>query len=185
MLLGAPPNGGFAMKTPSLRTLLPVRWLQRFALGPTDLLRDATYRRLWTSILISSFGGQVTLLALPLSAAVLLHASPTQMGVLTAAETVSVCSVFFARRRVARSSAQIAGLRGRGAVDCADRGDGAARLVARLAVDAVALLRGFLDRRGRTPRQEAPRKSFSLRSCRANDWSRPTRRTRSQPLPPR
>ena len=66
--------------------MLPLRWLQRFALSPTDLLRDATYRRLWTSILISSFGGQVTLLALPLSAAVLLRASPTQMGVLTAAE---------------------------------------------------------------------------------------------------
>jgi MFS family permease len=55
-------------------------------LAPTDLLRDATYRRLWTSILISSFGGQVTLLALPLSAAVLLHAAPTQMGLLTAME---------------------------------------------------------------------------------------------------
>jgi MFS family permease len=55
-------------------------------LAPTDLLRDATYRRLWTSILISSFGGQVTLLALPLSAAVLLHASPLQMGLLTAME---------------------------------------------------------------------------------------------------
>ena len=67
---------------------MPLEWLQRFALGPTDLLRDATYRRLWTSILISSFGGQVTLLALPLSAAVLLRASPTQMGVLTAAELV-------------------------------------------------------------------------------------------------
>ena len=59
-----------------------------FALGPTDLLRDAVYRRLWLSILISSFGGQVTLLALPLTAAVLLHASPTQMGVLTAAEII-------------------------------------------------------------------------------------------------
>jgi MFS family permease len=58
----------------------------RFTLAPTDLLRDATYRRLWTSILISSFGGQVTLLALPLSAAVLLHAAPTQMGLLTAME---------------------------------------------------------------------------------------------------
>jgi MFS family permease len=65
-----------------------LRWLERFALEPTDLLRDRTYRRLWTSILISSFGGQVTLLALPLSAAVLLHASPTQMGILTAAEIV-------------------------------------------------------------------------------------------------
>ncbi len=50
------------------------------------MLRDAIYRRLWTSILISSFGGQVTLLALPLSAAVLLHAAPTQMGLLTAME---------------------------------------------------------------------------------------------------
>jgi MFS family permease len=49
-------------------------------------LRDPVYRRLWLSILVSSFGAQVTLLALPLSAAVLLHASPTQMGVLTAVE---------------------------------------------------------------------------------------------------
>jgi MFS family permease len=71
-----------------LRNWLPPRWLQRFKLGPTDLLRDAVYRRLWVSILISSFGGQVTLLALPLSAAVLLRASPTQMGILTAAELV-------------------------------------------------------------------------------------------------
>ena len=58
----------------------------RFALAPGDLLRDAAYRRLWTSILISSLGGQVTMLALPLTAAVLLHASPTQMGLLTAME---------------------------------------------------------------------------------------------------
>jgi len=71
-----------------LRTFPPLSWLRPFRLGSTDLLRDRTYRRLWTSILISSFGGQVTLLALPLSAAVLLHASPTQMGQLTAAEIV-------------------------------------------------------------------------------------------------
>ncbi len=57
-------------------------------LAPTDLLRDAVYRRLWISILISSFGGQVTILALPLTAAVLLHATPTQMGALTAMELV-------------------------------------------------------------------------------------------------
>ena len=64
-------------------------WLRLFripALPATDLLRDAAYRRLWTSIVISSFGGQVTMLALPLTAAVLLHASPTQMGLLTAME---------------------------------------------------------------------------------------------------
>jgi len=55
-------------------------------LPPDDLLRDRTYRRLWTSILISSFGGQLTLLAVPLTAALLLHASPTQMAWLTATE---------------------------------------------------------------------------------------------------
>ena len=55
-----------------------------FRLSPTDLLRDAVYRRLWFSVLISSVGNQVTMLALPLTAAVLLHATPTQMGLLTA-----------------------------------------------------------------------------------------------------
>ena len=69
-------------------------WLQdlirkaaaRWTLPPGDLLRDRTYRRLWSSIVISSFGGQVTMLALPLTAAVLLHATPTQMGLLGAVE---------------------------------------------------------------------------------------------------
>ena len=60
----------------------------RLVLPAGDLLRDATYRRLWTSIVISSFGGQVTMLALPLTAAVLLHASPTQMGLLTLMEVL-------------------------------------------------------------------------------------------------
>ncbi len=58
----------------------------RFGLAPDDLLRDRIYRRLWTSILISSFGGQLTLLAVPLTAAVLLHATPTEMAWLTATE---------------------------------------------------------------------------------------------------
>lgn len=62
-------------------------WLQRYSLKnlipANDLLRDFIYRRLWLSILISSFGAQITLLALPLTAAVLLNASPTQMGLLT------------------------------------------------------------------------------------------------------
>ena len=70
---------------PPLRRFV-ARALLELKLAPDDLLRDATYRRLWTSILISSFGGQVTMLALPLTAAVLLHATPTQMGWLTAME---------------------------------------------------------------------------------------------------
>jgi len=95
--IGASPRRRFSTNMPLtigimnlaiLRKWLPDRWLDAFSLSPTDLLRDATYRRLWTSILISSFGGQVTLLALPLTAAVLMHAAPTQMGLLTAAEIV-------------------------------------------------------------------------------------------------
>ncbi|MBR7798428.1 MFS transporter [Undibacterium fentianense] len=59
------------------------RILPNQLLPADDLLRDFVYRRLWLSILISSFGAQITLLALPLTAAILLHASPTQMGILT------------------------------------------------------------------------------------------------------
>ena len=55
-------------------------------LAPDDLLRDPVYRRLWFSIVISSLGQQVTMLAIPLTAAVLLQATPTQMGLLVAME---------------------------------------------------------------------------------------------------
>src|SRR6476661_2495164 len=61
--------------------LSPRDWL-----APDDLLRQSLYRRLWLSVFISSFGNQITMLALPLAAVVLLRATPTQMGWLTAAE---------------------------------------------------------------------------------------------------
>ena len=81
-----------AGRVPARRPSMAQAWLAalrvRFALAPSDLLRDAIYRRLWTSVLISSFGGQITMLALPLTAAVLLHAAPTQMGLLTAMEII-------------------------------------------------------------------------------------------------
>jgi MFS family permease len=44
------------------------------------------YLRMWLSILFSNLGGQITMLALPLTAVFLLDASPTQMGLLTAME---------------------------------------------------------------------------------------------------
>src|SRR2546430_15188381 len=50
------------------------------------LLRD--FRSLWASLTITSFGAQITNLALPLTAALLLHASPMQMGILIALETL-------------------------------------------------------------------------------------------------
>lgn len=63
-------------------------FLSSFKLPAGDLLRDAVYRRLWASILVSSLGGQITLLGLPLTAAVLLNASPTQMGLLQALQAL-------------------------------------------------------------------------------------------------
>ena len=49
------------------------------------LLQHPAFVRLWTAQTISLFGDQVTLLALPLCAVLLLGAGPTQMGFLTAA----------------------------------------------------------------------------------------------------
>ena len=43
---------------------------------------------MWASLTITAFGSQITNLALPLTAAVLLHATPWQMGVLVALETL-------------------------------------------------------------------------------------------------
>jgi MFS family permease len=49
---------------------------------------SAQFRRIWGSLTITSFGAQVTNLALPLTAALLLHATPMQMGILVALETL-------------------------------------------------------------------------------------------------
>jgi len=59
-------------------------------LGPSfqGLWRNPEFMKLWTSLTITSFGAQVTNLALPLAAAVLLQATPWQMGVLVALETL-------------------------------------------------------------------------------------------------
>ncbi|MHB8493318.1 MAG: MFS transporter [Casimicrobiaceae bacterium] len=52
------------------------------------LWRSPDFRRLWLSLTMTSFGAQITNLALPLTAALLLHATPLQMGVLVALETL-------------------------------------------------------------------------------------------------
>jgi MFS family permease len=54
----------------------------------TGLWRSPDFLKLWTSLTITSFGAQITNLALPLTAALLLHATPLQMGVLVALETL-------------------------------------------------------------------------------------------------
>ena len=55
--------------------------------GPS-LWRQPDFLKLWTGQTISLFGTQVTFLALPLTAILMLGASPAQMGLLAAAQTV-------------------------------------------------------------------------------------------------
>src|SRR5947207_14156042 len=61
------------------------RWLNRTFQG---LWRSSDFRRLWTSLTITAFGAQITNLALPLTAALLLQATPFQAGVLFALVTL-------------------------------------------------------------------------------------------------
>jgi len=52
------------------------------------LWRSRDFRRVWASLTLTSFGAQITNLALPLTAALLLNATPMQMGILIALETL-------------------------------------------------------------------------------------------------
>lgn len=52
------------------------------------LLKDADFRCFWLSCTLNQFGGQVTGLALPLCAVLLLHATPAQMGMLAALQSL-------------------------------------------------------------------------------------------------
>ena len=60
----------------------PIAFLRRLASDPQ--LRNADFRRFWFSSILTNFGAQITLLALPICAALLLHATPAQMGTLAA-----------------------------------------------------------------------------------------------------
>ncbi len=53
-----------------------------------ELLRDQVFRRFWTGQTVSLFGDQIALLAVPLTAVLVLHANAAQMGLLTAAALV-------------------------------------------------------------------------------------------------
>jgi MFS family permease len=60
-----------------LKQFHPRRWVN-------GLWRNPDFVKLWGSLTITHFGGQVTFLALPLTAALLLDATPFEVGVLTA-----------------------------------------------------------------------------------------------------
>src|SRR5260221_3989234 len=61
--------------------LHPARWL-------TGLWRNPDFVKLWGSLTIVHFGGHVTFLALPLTAAFMLNASAFEIGALTALEAL-------------------------------------------------------------------------------------------------
>jgi predicted MFS family arabinose efflux permease len=52
------------------------------------LLASVDFRRYWISSILTSFAGQIGALAMPLCAILLLHATPAQMGVLTAWQAI-------------------------------------------------------------------------------------------------
>jgi predicted MFS family arabinose efflux permease len=54
------------------------------------LARQPGFLKFWASDSISLFGAQITLLALPLTAVILLRATPAQMGLLVALETLPI-----------------------------------------------------------------------------------------------
>ena len=67
--------------TTILAMLHPRRWF-------TGLWLNSDFRKLWGSLTIVHFGGQITFLALPLTAALVLNATPFEVGVLTALEAL-------------------------------------------------------------------------------------------------
>jgi len=52
------------------------------------LLQSSDFRRLWLSSTLTQFGAQITLLALPMCAVLMMHATPSQMGTLAALESL-------------------------------------------------------------------------------------------------
>lgn len=72
--------------TRSVAPAYPPRTVMARVLGYAGLLREPAFRRLWLAQSISQFGTQVTGLALPLVAIVVLQASPFEVGLLGAVE---------------------------------------------------------------------------------------------------
>ena len=65
---------------PSIRFRLSVR--------KSSIWRSPAFVRLWAGQTVSLFGSEITAIALPLTAALVLGATPPEMGVLIAAEAL-------------------------------------------------------------------------------------------------
>ena len=62
-------------------------WLTK-RVPPDSVMRNPDFRRFWFSSILAHFGAQITLLALPICAVLMLHATPAQMGMLAAFESL-------------------------------------------------------------------------------------------------
>ena len=71
-----------------MKTILTNRWHRLRALWSAGLLAHRDFRLMWLSSTATSFGGQITMLALPLTAVVMLDATPAQMGWLVGLEAL-------------------------------------------------------------------------------------------------
>ena len=60
----------------------------RFFSATDPLLRNPDFRRYWFSSVLTSFGAQISTLAIPLCSVLLLHATPGQMGIIIACQAV-------------------------------------------------------------------------------------------------
>src|SRR5437867_7310617 len=85
---GGPAAAHFVSRPEDDDMTMNKRKRYRLLRGFRGLWLSRDFRRLWTSLTITAFGAQVTNLALPLTAALLLNATPMQMGILVALETL-------------------------------------------------------------------------------------------------
>ncbi len=69
-----------------IASILPAGFLGKLRSDP--MLRNPDFRRFWLSSILTNFGAQVTMLALPLCAVLLLHATPAEMGMLAAIQSL-------------------------------------------------------------------------------------------------
>jgi hypothetical protein len=69
-----------------IASILPTGFLGKLRSDP--MLRNPDFRRFWLSSILTNFGAQVTMLALPLCAVLLLHATPAEMGMLAAIQSL-------------------------------------------------------------------------------------------------
>ena len=151
------------------------RWLRRTFRG---LWRSQDFRRLWVSLTITSFGAQITNLALPLAAALLLHATPLQMGILVALETLPFALVSLHAGvlldRVRKLPIVIFSDIARGTALLAIPGGG----VHGHAVDGDSSTSSASSAACRTSSAAPPTRCCSRSSPGASGWSRPTPRSR-------